>query len=226
MQYKNVKRGVFLERPNRFIARCLLDGREETVHVKNTGRCRELLRPGVPVCLAAAQNPARKTKYDLISVYKGDVLVNLDSQAPNAAVRTWLEAGGLLPRPVVVRPEVRFGSSRLDFYVENTDGGLYAEVKGVTLENNGIAQFPDAPTARGRRHLDELSAAVTRGFGAAVIFVVQMQGCRLFRPNEQTDPAFADTLRRAAASGVQVIALDAAVTKDSFTIHRRIAVQI
>lgn len=211
MRYEAVRAATFIARPNRFIARVSLDGAEETVHVKNTGRCRELLIPGARVILSEGRNPARKTRYDLVAVYKGDMLVNMDSQAPNAA------AAELLPRlfpGFSIRPEQRFGNSRFDFCLEQGDRRVFVEVKGVTLEREGLALFPDAPTVRGTKHLRELAAARRAGFGAYILFLVQMQGCRAFAPNEETDPAFAAALREAAGAGVGVLCYDCLVTSD------------
>lgn len=211
MRYEAVRAATFIARPNRFIARVSLDGAEETVHVKNTGRCRELLIPGARVILSEGRNPARKTRYDLVAVYKGDMLVNMDSQAPNAA------AAELLPRlfpGFFIRPEQRFGNSRFDFCLEQGDRRVFVEVKGVTLEREGLALFPDAPTVRGTKHLRELAAARRAGFGAYILFLVQMQRCRAFAPNEETDPAFAAALREAAGAGVGVLCYDCLVTSD------------
>ena len=221
MQYRNIKEGRFLSRPNRFIATVEINGVQETCHVKNTGRCRELLTPGAQVWCAVADNPERKTKYDLVSVRKGSYIINMDSQAPNAAVREWLLAGGL--GAVAVKPEQRFANSRFDFYLEreNASGELehmYLEVKGVTLEKNGVCAFPDAPTERGARHLRELVAAKEAGFGAAVLFVIQMKPVKYIHPNDVTDPAFGKALREAVAAGVAVLAVDCHCTEDSMEI--------
>ena len=211
MRYQAVVPAVFLDRPNRFIAHVSLDGRTETVHVKNTGRCRELLLPGARVILAFADNPARKTKYDLIAVYKGDTLINMDSQAPNAA------AAELLPRLFPgcrLFPEHTYRHSRFDFYLEQGSRRIFTEVKGVTLERDGEALFPDAPTGRGRRHLEELSAAAQEGYEAYVLVLVQMKGCRSFSPSGETDPLFAAALREAVRRGVQILCYDCTVTPD------------
>lgn len=218
MIYENITGGIFISRPNRFIAICSINGKEETVHVKNTGRCRELLVPGARVILEISSNPNRKTKYDLIAVYKGDLLINMDSQCPNKAVFEWLCAGGLVKNPDKVVPEKVFGKSRLDFYLEKDSKKIYAEVKGVTLESNKVASFPDAPTTRGTKHLNELISAVNNGFDAYVIFVLQMKGCRLFTPNYATDSDFANTLKKAYNCGVKVLALDCVVTENSVKI--------
>lgn len=226
MKYKNVCFATFISRPNRFIAKVLIDGQEQTVHVKNTGRCRELLIKGTKVVLEKSDNPARKTQYDLIAVYKGNRLINMDSQAPNKAVFEWLTSGGYIENPALVKPESVFGSSRLDFYIESENEKAYAEVKGVTLEADGVARFPDAPTERGRKHLGELINAKKQGYRAAVIFVIQMKGCKYFEPNAEADMPFAKELKRAFDSGVEVIALDCKVTPDSMIIDREIEVRL
>ena len=206
MRYKTVVTGVFHSRPNRFIALVDVGGREEVCHVKNTGRCRELLLPGAQVVLSVSDNPARKTKYDLVAVWKeGTGLVNMDSQAPNAA------AAELLPRlfpGAVIRAEQRCGLSRFDFSLETEQGVGYLEVKGCTLEREGHAYFPDAPTERGVKHLRELTELRRQGRCAAVLFLVQMKGVHAFSPNDGTDPAFGAAPRAAAAAGVHVLAVD------------------
>lgn len=221
MNYRNIRKGRFLNRPNRFIAQVEIDGEEHIVHVKNTGRCKELLIPGAEVFLQKSDNPLRKTQYDLVAVYKGKTLVNLDSQAPNKAVYEWLCSGGLLENPIFIKPEAKYGNSRLDFYIENEKEKMYIEVKGVTLEANGIAKFPDAPTERGRKHLGELIKAKQEGYRAAVVFVIQMKGCHSFMPNYKNDPAFAEELKRACENGVEIIAVDCNVTPDSIAIDKR-----
>lgn len=226
MKYENVCEARFISRPNRFIARVMLNGEELTVHVKNTGRCRELLTENARVILEKSSNPSRKTQYDLIAVYKGDTLVNMDSQSPNKAVGEWLKAGGFLKNPTIVKPESTFGKSRLDFYEENENEKAYVEVKGVTLEENGIARFPDAPTERGRKHLSELINARSQGYRAAVVFVIQMKGCHLFEPNYITDKPFAEELKRAYENGVEIIAVDCRVQPDGMTIDEKIEVRL
>lgn len=226
MNYKNVIEGHFISRPNRFIAKVNIDGKEHTVHVKNTGRCRELLTENAVVYLEKSDNPNRKTLYDLIAVYKGDTLINMDSQSPNKAVREWLEAGGLLKNPVLVKAEAVYGNSRLDFYVENEEEKAYVEVKGVTLEIDGVAKFPDAPTERGRKHLGELITAKKNGYTAAAVFVIQMKGCKYFEPNFTTDFPFAQELKRAQENGVEILALDCLVTPNSMTIDKEIEIRI
>lgn len=225
MQYQHIEKGRFLSRPNRFIAHVALNGRTEIVHVKNTGRCRELLTQGAAVYLEKSGNPTRKTQYDLIAVEKGSLLVNMDAQAPNQVFREWAEAGGFRPGLTLLRPETTWGGSRFDFYWESTDGGRgFVEVKGVTLEEKGHARFPDAPTERGVKHLKELIRCREEGYEAAVCFVLQMAGMVDFAPNDVTHPAFGEALRQAARSGVQVIARECAVTPDSLTITASVPV--
>lgn len=218
MQYKEIKQGYFLTRPNRFIAHVELDGQVEVCHVKNTGRCRELLTPRAVVYVECHDDPKRKTKYSLIAVEKGGLLINMDSQAPNKVVNEWLQAGGLVPDITLLKPECKHGTSRFDFYVETLQQKLFIEVKGVTLEENGIAMFPDVPTERGVKHLDDLAQAVREGYAAAVIFVIQMRGVNCFTPNRRTHAAFAEALLRAQQAGVQVLAYDCKVTPDSLVL--------
>ncbi|MBQ4565936.1 MAG: DNA/RNA nuclease SfsA [Oscillospiraceae bacterium] len=225
MKYHTVIPARFLSRPNRFIAKVELDGREETVHVKNTGRCKELLIPGNTVYLALGENPKRKTKYDLIAVEKQPgLLINMDSQLPNAAAAQWLPKSGLFSEKAVIRREVTYGASRFDLYVEDGLRRAFLEVKGVTLEEEGLASFPDAPTERGIKHLRELSASLAEGYEAYVLFVIQMKGIHGFCPNEKTHPAFAAALREAAAAGVQVLAMDCLVTPDSMVVDQPVRV--
>ena len=214
MRYGNVILGRFVSRPNRFIAHVELDGQEVVCHVKNTGRCKELLVPGAAVWLSKSGNPARKTAYDLIAVQKGDLLINMDSAAPNAVFGEFARAGKFLPDTEGVKSEVRYGASRFDFCI--TAGGQthYVEVKGVTLEEAGVVRFPDAPTERGVRHLRELMDAKAAGYGAHAVFVIQMERAGYFTPNERTHPAFAVALREAAEAGVQVHAYTCRVTSD------------
>lgn len=224
MQYQSIRPAVFLSRPNRFIARVELDGQEETVHVKNTGRCKELLLPGRRVWLAEGNSPARKTKYDLIAVDKDGLLVNMDAQAPNRVFAEWAGSGRFLPELTLLRPETVWGSSRFDFYWEAGDRRGFVEVKGCTLETDGLCRFPDAPTQRGVKHLRELSACLAEGFEAMVCFVVQMEGMRQFSPNDATHPAFGTALRTAAAAGVQVLALGCSVTPGTLEITHSVPV--
>lgn len=223
MRYEKVVEGQFLRRPNRFIAHVLLDGQEEIVHVKNTGRCKELLTPGASVRCAFSDNPNRKTRYDLIAVRKGDYLINMDSQAPNEAVGEWLRG---LDGVTVVRPETKFGSSRFDFYLEWNGKKVFLEVKGVTLEENGVCRFPDAPTERGARHLRELIEAKKAGYEACALFVIQMKPVLWLEPNDGTDPAFGRALREAKAAGVNLLAVDCIVTGDSMTIGDMVEIKL
>ncbi len=225
MQYANMVPGVFLARPNRFIAQVVIDGREETVHVKNTGRCRELLPTGAQVWCQKSDNPNRKTKYDLITVKKGERLINMDSQAPNIAAGEWLRQGGLGPVENL-KAESFHGDSRFDFSFTLEGKPCLMEVKGVTLEEDGVCAFPDAPTERGARHLRGLTQAVQEGYGAFVLFVVQMADVKYLRPHEERDPAFAAALREAAENGVVVMALDCAVTEDTMALRQRIPVKL
>ncbi|MBE6563952.1 MAG: DNA/RNA nuclease SfsA [Ruminococcaceae bacterium] len=222
MRYASVIKGRFLARPNRFLARVDIDGKEETVHVKNTGRCGELLLPGSVVWLSDSGNAARKTRYDLIAVEKqterGSLLVNIDSQAPNEAAAEWLLSSGLFSQKASARREVQKGSSRFDLAVDDGGSISYIEVKGVTLERDGVALFPDAPTERGVKHVKELIECVKEGFGAYLLFVVQMKGVHTFSPNDETHKAFADVLREAKASGVMILAYDCLVTPDSMAL--------
>ena len=211
MTYENIRPGIFRDRPNRFIAHVEIDGQPETVHVKNTGRCRELLVPGAEVFCQHFDSTARKTQYDLICVRKGPYLIHMDSQAPNAAVKEWLLSGGLGPI-TNLRPETVHGDSRFDFSFQKDGKPCFLEVKGVTLEEQGICAFPDAPTQRGAKHLRGLQRAAQEGFGAYVLFVIQMKPVRFLHPNDATDPDFGSALRQAAAAGVRVLAVDCFVS--------------
>ena len=226
MQYSDIHKAVFLERPNRFIAHCTVDGMLETVHVKNTGRCRELLVPGATVYLEKSSNPNRKTAYDLVTVETPFGLVNMDAAAPNQVAGELLRAGAILSSPTLVQPEVRFGASRLDFYAENDRQRLFVEVKGVTLRQGEWAVFPDAPTVRGAKHMGELVQAVAQGYRAMALLIVQMGGCTAFRPNRETDPAFCRALRDARAAGVEVRAVDCRVTPNMVTANRELPVDL
>ena len=224
MRYQQVTVGTFLSRPNRFVAQVELPSGVETVHVKNTGRCRELLVPGARVYLARSGNPARKTRFDLIAVEKGARLINMDAQAPNQVFAEWALSGGCWPGAKSLRREVRYGASRLDFCLELPAGPCYVEVKGVTLEEDGRARFPDAPTERGVKHIHELRQAVEQGAAATLFFVVQMADVESVAPNDRTHPAFGQALRQAARAGVQVLAWDCDVTPESIRIHRPVPV--
>ena len=223
MIYQNMIPGTFLSRPNRFIAHVEIGGRVETVHVKNTGRCRELLPPGAQVWCQKSDNPNRKTKFDLITVRKGKRLINMDSQAPNAAAKEWLLSGGLGPIENL-KAETVHGDSRFDFSFTKESKPCFLEVKGVTLENDGICAFPDAPTDRGAKHLRGLTQAVLEGCGGYVLFVIQMADVQHLHPNDATDPNFGNALREAAAAGVTVLAMDCAVTEDTMTIDKPVPV--
>ena len=226
MRYRAVEKGRFLARPNRFIAHVEVDGHTEVCHVKNTGRCRELLVPGAPVYLEPSANPARKTKYDLIAVEKGGLLINMDAQAPNKVFGEWTAAGTFLPGLTLIRPEYTWEDSRFDFLLEDEQGRIFVEVKGVTLEEDGEVRFPDAPTERGVKHLYGLRRAVEQGCRAAVFFVIQMKGPARFRPNDATHPAFGAALREAAGNGVGVYAYDCRVTPDSLAIDAPVPVHL
>ncbi len=225
MQYpeNSVICATFISRPNRFIAHCLVDGTEVVCHVKNTGRCRELLLPGAQVYLCrAVDGAARKTAYDLIAVRKGERLINMDSQSPNLAAAEFLRK-----RYPTVQAEVKYGMSRVDFLVTDVDGKkTFVEVKGVTLEKDGVVRFPDAPTERGVKHLRELGQALSDGYGAAVLFVIQMENVRYFTPNDETDGIFGTVLREVHASGVEIWAYDCAVTPDSMVLDKAVEVRL
>lgn len=225
MIYSDMAPGVFLSRPNRFIAHIEIDGQTEIVHVKNTGRCRELLPAGAQVWCQKSTNPNRKTKYDLITVRKGSRLINMDSQAPNQAAREWLAAGGL-GEIGNLRAETKHGDSRFDFSFTKDRKTCFLEVKGVTLENNGICAFPDAPTERGAKHLRGLTEAIKAGYGAYVLFVIQMADVQYLHPNDATDPEFGKALREAAANGVNVLAVDCDVTVEKMTIRDFVPVML
>lgn len=225
MKYQNVTAGKFISRPNRFIAHVEIDGEVCVCHVKNTGRCQELLVPGAKVYLEKSKNPARKTKCDLIAVEKGKLLINMDSQSPNKAAGEFLPK--LLPGLAVLRPETVHGDSRFDFYAETEAGEKwFIEVKGVTLEENGVARFPDAPTQRGAKHLRGLCRCIDEGYRSAVLFVIQMKGVTAFEPNDKTDPEFGRELRRAAEQGVSLFAHDCLVTPDSMTIDQAVEIRL
>ena len=225
MRYTNVVPGRFLNRPNRFIAHIEIDGKEEICHVKNTGRCRELLPAGAKVWCEESTNPARKTRFDLIAVEKGDRLINMDSQAPNAAAKEWLEQGGL-GNIENLRPESRHGDSRFDFSFTKDGKTCFLEVKGVTLETDSVCAFPDAPTTRGAKHLRELTQLAKNGYGAYVLFVIQMSNVAYLHPNDATDSAFANALREAAKAGVEILAMDCKVTPDSMVICKPVEVKL
>lgn len=225
MQYNNIVPGVFLTRPNRFIAHVEIGGEVQIVHVKNTGRCRELLPVGAKVWCQHWDNPNRKTKYDLISVQKGGRIINMDSQAPNAAVKEWLLADGL-GQIEELKGEYTHGDSRFDFSFLKEGRRCFLEVKGVTLENDGVCAFPDAPTARGVKHLQGLTKLAAEGYGAYVLFVIQMADVKYLHPNDATDPAFGAALRAAAQQGVQVMAVSCCVEPGCMVIDRPVEVKM
>jgi len=215
MKYASIVEGRFIDRPNRFIAHVEIGGKPETVHVKNTGRCRELLLPGAEVWLDRSENPARRTAFDLIAVRKeSGLLVNIDSQAPNGVMGEWLAKQGYDR----IQPEYRFGDSRIDFFLERGEERFLMEVKGCTLEVEGVGYFPDAPTTRGVKHLRELTKAVGQGWRAAVAFVIQMDGISEVRPNAETHPEFAAALEEAKAAGVEVLFFPCHVEPDELVI--------
>ncbi len=226
MRYENIVKGIFLSRPNRFIAEVLIDGIKQTVHVKNTGRCKELLIKGNEVWLQKSHNPLRKTAYDLIAVKKGDLLINMDSQIPNAVAAEWLKKGKLFSKEAVIKREVTFGNSRFDLFIEDKNRKAFIEVKGVTFENDGIASFPDAPTLRGVKHINELIKCAQNGFEAYIIFIIQMKGVRLFTPNYETHAEFGEALKKAQENGVNIIALDCNVDENSIEADNFINVKI
>lgn len=218
MKYERIKKGKFLERPNRFIAHAEIEGKKEVVHVKNTGRCLELLIPEVEIYVQESENPNRKTKWDLISVRKGERLINMDSQVTNQVVKEWILEGNLFSKEAHIRMEVKYGSSRFDLYVEDGSRKAFIEVKGVTLEDNGRVLFPDAPSERAVKHLEELAKAVKDGYEAYVFFVIQMKGVKYFTPNMNTHPEFGETLRKVKELGVQILAYDCIVEEESIQI--------
>lgn len=226
MFYNNIKKATFLERPNRFIAYVDLEGTIEKCHVKNTGRCRELLQPGVTVYIEESTNPDRKTRFSLIGVEKGELLINMDSQAPNKVVYEWLNKKTLFPDATLIRQEVTYGHSRFDIYVETPDKKIFIEVKGVTLEEHGIVKFPDAPSERAVKHIYELCQAVKEGYEAYVLFVVQMKGAEYFTPNMDTHKGFGEALIQAEKQGVKILAYDCKVEKDFLEIHEPVEVRL
>ncbi|MBE5932452.1 MAG: DNA/RNA nuclease SfsA [Lachnospiraceae bacterium] len=230
MKYKNIVEGKFIERPNRFIAHVKIDGAEHVVHVKNTGRCRELLQPGATVYLEKSDNPARKTLYDLVSVKKGQRIVNMDSQLPNGLVEEWLReseaAREIFGDITHIKREKTYGKSRFDLYVESEDRKIFIEVKGVTLENDNVVSFPDAPTERGIKHLNELVDALEDGYETYVFFVIQMEGVDYFTPAWNKHKAFGDALVNAHNKGVKVLAYDCKVSEDDVRINENVRVQL
>lgn len=221
MKYSNIVKGEFISRPNRFIAKVVVNEVEETVHVKNTGRCKELLVPGCTVYLECSDNPDRKTKYDLIAVQKGEKLINMDSQAPNKVFYEWAK---LYYPGAIIRPETTYKDSRFDCYIEDHDKKIFAEVKGVTLEENGYVRFPDAPTERGLKHINGLIDAVKNGYEAMIFFVVQMKEAHTFSPNYDTQPRFGLALKAAEENGVKIFAYNCDVLPDEITVADQIKI--
>ncbi len=226
MKYANIKEGIFIERVNRFIAHIDFDGKVEVCHVKNTGRCKEILVKGCKVFVQEFDSKIRKTKFDLISVYKGNRLINIDSQVPNKMFSEWVKLGNLFKDIKVFKSEVFYKNSRFDFYVEYEDKKAFIEIKGVTLENEGVVLFPDAPTSRGVKHLKELVSAREEGYEAYVIFIVQMEGVKYFTPNYETHKEFGDTLSFCKNNGVNILAFDSVVLKDEIYIKDSVKVLI
>ena len=233
MKYSNITTGIFVSRPNRFLAHVLVDGVDTLCHVKNTGRCRELLQPGARLILQHHDNPARRTAYSVIGVYKGDVLINMDSQAPNQAAYEWVLTGadGIFGNIVEVKREKTYGNSRFDLYLESVDedGVLhrtFMEVKGVTLEQDGVARFPDAPTERGVKHVEELAVCLRDGYEAAILFVIQMKGICRWEPNWVTHEAFGEALCHAQEAGVRLLAYDCLITEDSMQIDLPLPIRL
>jgi len=226
MKYKNIKECIFLDRPNRFIANILIDNKIEICHVKNTGRCKEILIPNTICYVEESDNPSRKTKYDLIAVLKGERLINIDSQVVNKVFYEWLEKGNLFNDIVFIKPECKYNNSRFDFYVETKNEKIFLEIKGVTLENDNIVAFPDAPTERGLKHVNELIDCVKDGYKAYVVFVVQMKDVLYFTPNNITHEAFGNALKVAQGEGVNILALDCDVDSDSIEIRGYVEVRL
>ena len=224
MKYSNIVEGRFIERPNRFIAYCQIDGERKRCHVKNTGRCKELLTPGAKVFLNHCPGPNRKTDYDLIAVFKVQKLINMDSYAPNIVFGEFLAAGGLGFKPDLIKPECTHGDSRFDFYFEKGEKKYFAEVKGVTLEEKGLVRFPDAPTERGAKHMRGLIECKKQGYEAMAVCVVQMEEAISFSPNDETDPAFGSALREAREAGVKLIAFNCKVQRDSLIIDKELPI--
>lgn len=224
MKYENIVKGTFMDRPNRFIANVLINGKNEVCHVKNTGRCKELLIKGVTVYLTKSNNPNRKTAYDLIAVQKGDRLINMDSQIVNPTVIEYLPR--MFSDIKIIKPECKYGNSRFDVYLETINDKIFIECKGVTLENDGVVLFPDAPTERGTKHIKELIKAVSEGYKAYLILLVQMDNVKYFTPNVETDINFANALKEAKEKGVIIKAFSSIVTPDSIEVNKEIEVRI
>ncbi|MBR2723938.1 MAG: DNA/RNA nuclease SfsA [Ruminococcus sp.] len=231
MKYKNITKGVFIKRPNRFIAEVEIEGKIHSVHVKNTGRCREILKEGTTVYLTRSDNPNRKTEYDLIAAEKHrknlpSLLINIDSQIPNDATEEFLRKGTIFSQDAIIRREVKQGNSRFDFYIEDKGAKAFLEVKGVTQETDSIALFPDAPTERGVKHIEELITLKKDGYEAYIFFVIQMQEISVLKPNDITHKAFGDALRKAENAGVKILAYDCIVTPDSMVINKTVPIDL
>ena len=226
MIYKNIQKARFLKRPNRFIAHIDIDGKTEVCHVKNTGRCRELLTENATVFVQESDNPNRKTKYDLISVLKGEKLINMDSQIPNKVFGEWAQNSGFFGEIKLLKAEKTFENSRFDFYIETDNDKIFVEVKGVTLEQDGVVMFPDAPTERGVKHINELCRCIDNGYKAYIFFIIQMDNVKYFTPNRKTHPQFADALKAAAEKGVGVYALDCKVSENSIAADKFVEVRL
>ncbi len=226
MLYERIEEAVFRSRPNRFLAQVVTERGGEVCHVKNTGRCRELLVPDARIWVQRNESAHRKTALDLIAVEKNGRVINMDSQIPNQVAKEWIRAGHLLDGPTVIRREVRYGTSRFDLYLEKGSRRMYVEVKGVTLEEDGIARFPDAPTERGVKHVEELIACKNDGYETVILFIIQMKGVRYLEPNDRTHAAFREALRRAEKAGVQVLAADCVVTPASIRADREVEVRL
>ena len=218
MKYSDIISGKFISRPNRFIAEVEMSGEKKICHVKNTGRCRELLLPGTPVILERSKNPTRRTEFDLIAVYKGEKLINIDSQAPNKVFGEWIKSGVFFENVTAIKPEYTYGKSRFDFYIEADGKKILAEIKGVTLENDGVLLFPDAPTERGVKHVKELIEAKNNGYDTYIFFIIQMKECEYFTPNRETHKEFADALKSAKDCGIGILALNCNVTESALEI--------
>ncbi len=226
MKYGNIAEGIFIERPNRFIAHVEINGEIAVCHVKNTGRCKEILVKGARVILEISPNPNRKTKYDLIAVYKGEELINIDSVAPNRLFGEWAVESGYFGNAELIKPEKTYKSSRFDYYIESGCRRIFVEVKGVTLENDGVLSFPDAPTERGVKHINELIDAKNNGFEAYIFFVVQMKHCKYFTPNVQRHPQFAVALKNAYDMGVQIKCVNCHVFEDEISVDDFVEVKL
>ena len=226
MRYDNIHKGKFLSRPNRFIANVEIDGKAEVCHVKNTGRCKELLIEGCTVWLEHSDSESRKTAFDLVAVEKGDRLINMDSQAPNKAVGEWLREKMPFGESFSVYPEKKYGNSRFDFYLESQDRKIFMEVKGCTLEKDGVVLFPDAPTLRGVKHIEELSHCLDEGYDSYIMILVQMSDVKYFTPNYDTHPEFGEALEKASRKGVKILCYDCNVTHDSMTVGKPVKVKL